>query len=465
MKFLRQTLPPLLAATALLATTVSAQSYRDPGRFEKAIAAFEANEVQTPSPSNAIVAYGSSSIRLWAESGNLTKDLAPLTVVHRGFGGSNMNDALHFFDRAILPLKPRALIVYEGDNDISQGVSVDLVLETFDKLIAKTHAAFPKCRIHLLAIKPSQSRAHLRPKIDEANKRFAAKCATDPRLHFMDVATPVLDGAGAPNPAFFLKDRLHLNRAGYEQWVTVVRPHLLRTELRHEPINNALVPRSKIERDGYDWWKRHAAVLQWVNSGKKADVILIGDSITHFWGGEPKAKLRRGIQAWDSLFANHTALNLGFGWDRIQNVLWRIDHGELANQQPRLFVVHIGTNNLAGTANARASTPREIAEGIATVCDRLHAHAPKARIVLMNVFPRGRTPDHRYRTAIAAINQGIAPLAERPYVDLLDLTPRLLDANGHIPKSLMPDGLHPNAAGYQVWADALKPFVDALPSP
>ena len=117
------------------------------------------------------------------------------------------------------------------------------------------------------------------------------------------------------------------------------------------------------------------------------EVVLIGDSITHFWGGEPKAAQANGPASWEATFGPYRTLNLGFGWDRIQNVLWRLDHGELDGLHPRVIVLHIGTNNTSDTEHARKNTPAEIAEGIRAILRRLRAKAPQARVVLMAVFP------------------------------------------------------------------------------
>ena len=177
------------------------------------------------------------------------------------------------------------------------------------------------------------------------------------------------------------------------------------------------------------------------------------------WGGLPAEPGRaNGAQSWDELFGNR-ALNLGFGWDRTQNVLWRIDHGELDGLRPKLAVIHIGTNNLAGTKNHRAGTPEEIAAGIRAVGLRVKAKIPGAKIVLMAVFPRGEKPEHPMRQPIAEINAKLPAIAEELGAELLDISSGLLDENAAYPKQMAGDSLHPTARGYQVWADALRPFV------
>ena len=228
-----------------------------------------------------------------------------------------------------------------------------------------------------------------------------------------------------------------------------------------ESPNHAAIPTPKLERDFYDWHARHAAALRLKNE-INPDIVLIGDSITHMWGGLPAEPGRdRGADSWRELFGDR-ALNLGFGWDRTQNVLWRLAHGELDGTKPKLIVIHIGTNNTAGTKNHRAGTPEEIAGGIREVVKQAKAKAPGAKIVLMKIFPRGQKPTHPARAKIAAINALLPAIAKEQKVDLLDITDQLLDENGEFPKALANDFLHPSAAGYRIWANALKPFVNAM---
>ena len=222
--------------------------------------------------------------------------------------------------------------------------------------------------------------------------------------------------------------------------------------------NNAIVPVGRLEKDFYDWDKRHAEILA-IKDKVNPDYVLIGDSITHLWAGEPhEPKGNRGTDSWKAIFGDH-ALNLGFGWDRTQNVLWRIQNGELDGLHPKAVVIHIGTNNLSGTGNARASTPAEIAEAIGLIVTRVQEKCPQAKIILMAVFPRGEKPSDSHRSKIAAINKLIAPLGSKPGVTFLDITTKLTNPDGTISRDMMGDFLHPAARGYAVWAEALREFL------
>ena len=220
--------------------------------------------------------------------------------------------------------------------------------------------------------------------------------------------------------------------------------------------NSACLPLGKLEQDFYDWDARHAAVLA-AKDRIKPDIVLIGDSITHLWGGEPaEAKGNKGAQAWQSLFGERKVLNMGFGWDRTQNVLWRIGHGELDGLAPKLIVIHIGTNNLGQTQNARANTPAEIAEGIQAVALQAKAKCPGAKLVLMAVMPRGEKPDNAPQLALDAVNALLPEVAKTTGATLIDLKAQLRGADGILSKEMMPDLLHSGEKGYAIWAEALR---------
>lgn len=223
----------LVSVTSLLAEEQkSPAAYPDPAKFESEIQKYEAADAEQMPPAGAIVALGSSTVRLWSEE--IGKDLAPLTIIPRGFGGSNMNDALFFSERIAIRYKPRAILLYEGDNDLAQGISPELILETFHKLVAKVREQLPETRIYVLSIKPSIARRQLWPEAQRANQMLAAECDKDDQLIFLDVATPMLDSRGEIRTDLFIKDNLHMNRAGYELWRDTLKPQLHKLELEFE---------------------------------------------------------------------------------------------------------------------------------------------------------------------------------------------------------------------------------------
>ncbi len=219
----------------------------------------------------------------------------------------------------------------------------------------------------------------------------------------------------------------------------------------------AIIPVARLENDFYDWEARHADKCRAAASGNH-DLVFIGDSITHLFEGDP-AWPGRGEQVWAEFYGRRKALNLGYGWDRTQNVLWRLANGEFANQQPRLVALMIGTNNLSGTANCIASTPGQTVEGIQMICGRIAAAAPATHILLMAVLPRG-TPQEQARADIRRINLQLEEFARgNGRMSFLDIGRHYLDASGNIPLALMDDLCHPTAAGYRIWAQAIEPIV------
>lgn len=208
------------------------RKYGSPERFEKEIQRFEIADRQQSAATGAIVCIGSSSIRGWHDT--IADDLAPLTIIPRGLGGSNMNDALHYADRIVLPYKPRAVVVYEGDNDIAQGIPPQTIAATFDEFVKKVHKRLPDCRMYFISIKPSIDRWSLWPKMKEANALIAARCANDKRLTFVDIAAGMLNGKEIPRGELFKKDNLHMTREGYMIWRDTLRPILMASELRYE---------------------------------------------------------------------------------------------------------------------------------------------------------------------------------------------------------------------------------------
>lgn len=224
------------------------------------------------------------------------------------------------------------------------------------------------------------------------------------------------------------------------------------------PVNTAVVPVPKLENDSYDWYARHEAVLK-VKDRIDPEIVMIGDSITHFWAGPPEAHIQHGPQAWKGLFGQRRVLNLGFGWDRTQNVLWRLDHGEFDGLHPRYVVINIGTNNFSATSHARANTPAEVAEGIRAICARISAKSPASRIVVMGVLPRGAKAGDPFRSKILELNKRLAEFGKAPGVTFLDIGSRFLLPNGELPRRLMSDFCHPTEEGYAIWASALKPLL------
>jgi lysophospholipase L1-like esterase/acetyl esterase/lipase len=282
--------------------------------------------------------------------------------------------------------------------------------------------------------------------------------ADDQHIFYCDVNPVFLNPDGSINKKL-MPDCLHPSPEGARLWAEAMEPLLCKLMGDQNRSNSAVASMTKLENDGYDWMDRHNEILQ-IKEALNPDLVFIGDSITHAWGGVPATGARKaGEKVLQTAFAGHRVLNLGFGWDRTQNVLWRLDNGELDKLQPKFVVIHIGTNNTSGTGNARQNTPDEIAAGIRAICDRVQKQAPQAKIILMAVFPREQKPDHPRRLQINEINKRIAEFGKQPGITFVDIGPKFLNPDGTIPRELMSDFCHPTEKGYQIWADALAPIL------
>jgi lysophospholipase L1-like esterase len=191
-------------------------------RWEKAIADFEERDRKQPPPKNAVLFVGSSSIRLW----DLGKSFPGLDAINRGFGGSELADAVHFAPRIVLKYEPRVVVLYAGDNDLAAGKTPEKVFADFQDFVRAVHKALPKAKIIFLPVKPSPRRWPLVGKMRQLNDLVAAYCKRDERLLYVDVATPLLGEDGRPRAELFARDGLHLNERGYALWASILRPHL-----------------------------------------------------------------------------------------------------------------------------------------------------------------------------------------------------------------------------------------------
>ena len=224
-----------LLATALLLSVLGAQSacgqqFPDPQRFESEIVQFEQRDKLQRPPEGAIVLTGSSSIARWNSQAQAA--LAPLTVIPRGFGGSVMHDLLHYLDRVALVYKPRAILIYEGDNDTgaSPRISGELILADLRQIIATIHQRLPQARIYLLSIKPSVLRRASWPAAQKVNAQYRQIAAADPLVHYVDVATPLLGQDGNVMTDIFVADNLHLNDKGNAIWGATIKAALMPLE-------------------------------------------------------------------------------------------------------------------------------------------------------------------------------------------------------------------------------------------
>lgn len=215
------------------------------------------------------------------------------------------------------------------------------------------------------------------------------------------------------------------------------------------------------DRANVEWWMpRHQGVLDQVAKGD-VDLLMIGDSITHGFD-------KSGAAVWEEYYAPRKAVNLGFGGDRTEHVLWRLEHGEVDGISPKLAVLMIGTNN----SNGDEYTAEQMADGIKAIVCQLRTRLPETKVLILAIFPRGDRDQRKDKEHGASFNpqwaknneaSRLASLAaDNKMIYYLDINSVFLDADGMLTREVMPDLLHPREKGYRLWAEAAEPTVAKL---
>ncbi len=214
---------------------------------------------------------------------------------------------------------------------------------------------------------------------------------------------------------------------------------------RSAPAENpAIIP---VTRPGVtNWISRHEGFVKLAQQGG-VDLLFMGDSITDNWRS-------RGSNVWNQYYAPRHAANFGIGGDRTQHVLWRIDHGELDGLKPKVIVLMIGTNN------SNSDSPDQITEGVEKIVTEMREKCPASKILLLAIFPRNKPKDKPGQMdEINQVNINLARLDDGKTVHFLNLNGKFLGTDGKVHADIMPDFLHPNQKGYQIWAEAMEPTL------
>ena len=210
---------------------------------------------------------------------------------------------------------------------------------------------------------------------------------------------------------------------------------------------SALIPATRATPT--NWLARHEGFVAEAKKGG-VDILFMGDSITDNWRS-------KGVNIWNKYYAPQHAANFGIGGDRTQHVLWRIEHGELDGIKPKVTVLMIGTNN------SNTDPADEIAKAIKMIIDDIHAKLPDTKILLLAIFPRNKPVDKPTQMeTIRQVNDIIAKYDDGKTVKFLDIGSKFLGADGKVHEDIMPDFLHPNEKGYQIWADAMNSTLDEM---
>jgi lysophospholipase L1-like esterase len=210
--------------------------------------------------------------------------------------------------------------------------------------------------------------------------------------------------------------------------------------------------------------KRHESFNEISKKGE-AQLVFLGDSITQAWDSAD-----RGKPTWEKYFAPLKAANFGISGDRTEHVLWRLEHGNFDGLKPKLIVLMIGTNNTGHQGRPQKEldgavyqcTPQQTAEGVKVILDKLKEKCPDSKVLLLGIFPRGASPQDKAREQNDAVNAIIKGYDDSKRVFFLDINSKFLEPDGTLSKEIMPDLLHPNAKGYEIWAQAIEGRVAEL---
>ncbi len=326
----------------------------------------------------------------------------------------------------------------------------------------------PKARVILTSIFPRGKDASdsYRRRNDVVNKEIST-FADGKSVIWCDFSDKFLDAQGRLSRELF-PDLLHPNSRGYEIWASAVIPLIDKVlgAAADECIPSVWPSApcgyvygdpfaAQPVRGAHYWPQRYLEKRnEIVDNGEIVyDAVFAGDSITHRWerqGGE-------GRELFAKLREKYRLLDLGYGGDRVENLIWRFENGELEGYKTSLFMIMIGTNNREGR-NGDESW-RNLVPGIRRVLDLIAAKHPEAKTLLLPIFPRGKDASDPVRKRNDKVNAQIKAFADGEKVVWLDFNAKFLDENGDT-KWCMNDRLHPNQKGYDIWWDAIRPYLE-----
>ena len=350
-------------------------------------------------------------------------------------------------------ISPKITIVMIGTNNIGHKKNnsndmhstPDETVEGVKMIVDQLLGVYPETKILLLSVFPrgNQPSDPLRLAVNEINKgleKIYANGAVE-RVQLYDIGDLFLDSKGVLSPEI-MPDFLHPNATGYEIWARAVEP-MIADALGDTPVDCQPGPVDA------DWWKQRFDEKNKILQQGNVDLLMIGDSITHFWDDTQFWK-DHGFDVWQKYFADMKPVNLGHGGDQTQHVLWRLENYDFSKVKPKAAVLLIGVNN---TWN-RDREPKNIALGQRRIVQKLRTLFPEMKIFVLKIFPCNSREDQQAQND--AINE-LTPFYMRDLdnVEVLDLSKVFLNFKGELTKDVMPDLLHPNAVGYESWGAAL----------
>lgn len=383
----------------------------DPARFEKAILAFESADAVKMPPEDVTLFTGASNIRRWE---SLAERFKKFPVLNRGFGGSQMNDVVHFADRIVLKYRPKQIYLNTGGNDLHAGRTPEEVLASFKEFAAKVRTALPATKLAFLSIPPSLARWSEVELVKKTNALIAEFIRTDGNLEYIDTFSRLLGADGQPRPECFVEDKLHLSEAGYDVVTSAIR-----------------------------WQKEIFAFAE--QDTKKAPpanpIIFTGSS---------------SIKRWASLaddFPGLPVMNHGFGGSEAFD---SFNYADLTviQYKPKQVVMYAGSNDISA-----GKTPERVLADIKAFVAKVHAELPDCRISYVSNAPNPK------RWAIVDQMRELNRLAEAfcqtdKRLEYINTHDAMLGTDGKpLPDIFVEDQLHMNPKGYAIWTKIIAPHL------
>jgi lysophospholipase L1-like esterase len=369
-------------------------------------------------------------------------------VMNLGFGGDRTQNVLWRLQNGEIDgLNPKLVSIMIGTNNSGRD-QPEAIFLGIQAIVKELRQRLPESKIVVFSIFPRKAGQEY-DTVKAVNKRLS-ELGDDQSVMHVDINEQFLNSDGSLKEALYYKDLLHLGDKGYQLWWSQLEPFVSQA-LSEEPLPSD-PPRAILSapRNG----PRHEQKVAECALGGY-ELVFVGDSITHFWERDGDW----GKPVWDEYYQHRKALNLGFGGDRTEWVNWRLQNGEIDGLSPKVTVLMIGTNN----THVKQDRPEDTLAGIESNIRTIQHRMPESKILLLSIFPRGETPEDPLRRVNEQVNRELPTLAQRiPNVFHLNINDAFLDANGTLSRDLMPDRLHPNTKGYQVWAEAMEPMLSQL---
>jgi len=354
-------------------------------------------------------------------------------AVNFGIGGDRTENVLWRLQNGeLVGTSPKVIVLLIGTNNSGMNTAEEIAVG-IAAVVKALRTGCPQSRILLLGVFPKRDMTLEKTRAVNA---IISKLDDNRMIRYLDVGVNLLDKDGKIRDGV-LRDAVHLTRKGFEIWGEAMSP-LLAEMMAAGPVSDLTKPTPRSAR----WFRRKHAIYVNQTKNQKFDLCFLGDSLTQMWPADMFSKH----------FGKFHAVNFGIGGDRTENVLWRLENGELTGTSPKVIVLLIGTNNQG------PNTAEEVAGGITAVVRSLRTKCPQSKILLLGVFPKKDMPPEETK----ALNAIVAKLDDGKMIRYLDVGAKFLDKDGNIRDGVLGDGVQLTRKGYTIWAEAMNPLLTEM---